>query len=118
MTRKLVLFMTDANAPGWMERQLMPSGSLTSILSQQLWCNDHEPVVGQRLIVNNATGQDAQPVTECSPGDWLVDRVERYPADGNSHYDAVIICHCRYSPVERDWHPVKRGEPITELVAA
>ncbi len=31
------------DAPGWQERLLMPSGSLTSILSEEFWYNEKLP---------------------------------------------------------------------------
>jgi hypothetical protein len=114
----LVFYVTAADAPGWMERQLMPSGAFTVVLSQQVWYSDRnaDDVVGSRLKAFNGTAESPEPTKSWSPGDWVVESVERYDAAGaNTAYSAVGIFHCVYAPIEREWSEVVRGEDLVAV---
>jgi hypothetical protein len=114
----LIFYVAAADAPGWMERRLLPSGAFSTVLSQQTWHSDRsaDDLVGSRLKTFNGSAESPEPTASWSPGDWVVESVERYDAAGpNTAYSAIGIFHCVHDPIEREWNEVVRGE---DLVAA
>ncbi len=99
------------DAPGWQERLLMPSGSLTSILSEEFWYNEKLPQVGDRVYESRRVGDEV----EARNGDWVVNEVEIFPRRDGSQ---LVICHCTYVPVTPQWERVERGAPIPVEVVA
>lgn len=112
----LVLYVTGAAAPGWMERQLMPSGSYSTILSQQVWYSDRDAskVIGSRLKTFNGSAAKPEPTKQWSPSDWMVQRIDRYDSpDPAAEYSAIALFHCVYHPVIREWKTVDQLEPAS-----
>ena len=112
-----IIFEASPDSHGWLERQLVPWGGLTNILTEHFFWGDHHklPEPGYRPTIHESqdgTGQS----THYSPGDWVVDRVVYYPRP-NDDEPAIAICYCEYSPIERDWKPLGMGRPIPELLA-
>ncbi|MFQ4136278.1 hypothetical protein PGN35_008140 [Nodosilinea sp. PGN35] len=99
------------DAPGWQERLLMPSGSLTSILSEEFWYNEDLPQVGDRVYESRRVGDEV----EARDGDWLVNEVEVFSRADSSQ---LVICTCTYAPVAPQWERLERGAPIPLEVAA
>jgi len=46
--------------------------------------------------------------THYKTGDWVVDRVEEYPANmpGLQDFDEIVVCHCKYSPINAELQPM------------
>lgn len=112
MTKTWVIYKASADdAPGWQDRLLMPSNSLTSILSEEFWYDEALPQVGDRVYESRRVEGEV----EARDGDWMVNEVEvSSRADGSQ----VAICTCAYSPIEAKWDEIHRGAPITEAMLA
>lgn len=111
MAKAWVIYKASTDdAPGWQYRLLMPTGSLTSILSEEFWYNDKLPQPGDRVYESRRVGNEV----EARDGDWLVTEVEVFlSADGSQ----LVICTCTYTPVAPQWEKVERGAPIPAEVA-
>jgi hypothetical protein len=116
--RTNLIYKAKSDAHGWLERKLMPSGMLTSTLSEQsFWGDGHKlPERGDRLDVYDNKDNSSHS-THWSPGDWVVSRVVYYPRPSDDE-PAVAICYCDYSPIERDWKPLNVIPPSPEVVAS
>ena len=111
----IVIFRADADAFGWIDRKLMPSGSLTKTLAEHSNYSGKIPKPGYRLdefSSPDGSGRD----THWSPGDWIVTEVDHYPSPSEGK-PAIAVCYCEYSPIERDWKPLGNGRPVPELLA-
>ncbi|MCG9885483.1 MAG: hypothetical protein MH825_07895 [Cyanobacteria bacterium] len=109
-----ILYKASSDAEGWLDRKLMPSGSLTDLLSEvHFWGNHALPTPGDRFTVldsRDGTGR----VSHAAEGNWVVAQVYVYDAP---HPDAprIVVCQCDYSPIEQDWQPMNRMEPIAAI---
>jgi len=113
-----IIFEAASDSHGWLERQLVPWGGLTNILTEHFFWGDHHklPEPGYRPSVYES--QDGgRPSTHYSPSDWVVSRVVYYPRPGDDE-PAIAICYCDYSPIERDWKPLNVIPPSPEVVAS
>ncbi len=34
---------------------------------------------------------------------WIVFKVERFKSVDSAEYDEIVVCYCRYSPIEPEW---------------
>ncbi len=103
-----IIYRADSlSAPGWEERQLMPSGSITDILAQTWSFSDRVPKVGDRVREYLQTGE-LQQVTHGREGDWIVDRVSHFSSEDTE--ECVIICDCQFKPIASEWEELDRQD--------
>ena len=90
-------------------RVLGNSDSCTSIL-QENWDSSGkgDPQPGDRIL-NHKTDETGQGWTR--RGDWVIDRVESYPANipGLQEFSEILICTCKYAPIESEWKSNGKG---------
>lgn len=81
----------------------------TSIL-QENWdySGKGDPQPGDR-ISDHKSDETGQGWTR--RGDWVIDRVESYPANipGLQEFSEVLICTCKYDPIESEWRSNGKG---------
>ncbi|MEM9539295.1 MAG: hypothetical protein AAGA60_07255 [Cyanobacteria bacterium P01_E01_bin.42] len=111
--RKWVIFRADKRQPGWENRKLEHTQSLTKILAEHFDCSDKEiPQPGYRppdfvRVEQLADPQYPAAKTHYRQGDWEVVRVETYtPEIPLGEFDMVVICYCQYSPINADLKPM------------
>lgn len=95
---------------GW--RTFSGSRSLTGILAENFFSSGKTPEVGGRIT----EGKKDEDGTHYSRwGDWVVDRVESYVPDlpVGQEFTEVVICWCKYDPVEPVWVP--QGKSIVSV---
>lgn len=114
MNETWILFKAEtSDAEGWEARQLLPAGSLTDILWENLDYSGKLPQVGDRV---RQYRQDAETgsVTHGKEGDWVVSYIHQF-----SSFDTdqrVVVCYCQYQPVGFEWQPIRRGQPVNEML--
>lgn len=120
-----ILFQAEPDQPGWETRHL-PMGGLTDILTEQ-WDytgTDKLPQVGDRFrqflkIEEFVDDRFPESSTHAREGDWVVTRVEHYPASSpDCSKKAIVVCHCRFDPIRSELEPLERGEPAKALQQA
>jgi hypothetical protein len=117
MTPKiLIIYKADSlSAPGWKDRVLQPAGHLTDTLAESFDYSGQPPLVGDRVrdyLRDEATGH----VTHARDGDWIVNRVECF-----SSFDTdikIVLAYCSFQPVQTEWEPILRRQPLEELTAS
>ena len=122
MSERWIIFHAEPNQPGWENRKL-PMGGLTGILDEQ-WDytgSDKIPQVGERfrqfLQVNDFVDpQFPESSTHSREGDWVITRVEQYPAaDSNSSKKEIVVCYCKFEPVLSELKPLGRRQTSPQL---
>ena len=106
-----VIYKADSgNAQGWEERLLMPSGHLTSILREASHYSGGKnlPKTGDQ-VVEFSSGQWRK-------SDWVISEVKHFSSDETE--EKIVVCYCEYQPIQSEWHEVKRGKPVSEMLAA
>ncbi|HIK33365.1 MAG TPA: hypothetical protein IGS17_15885 [Oscillatoriales cyanobacterium M59_W2019_021] len=111
-THKYIIYRAHwSEDKGW--RTFSGSRSLTGILQEHFDSSGRPiPEVGERLT----EGKKDEDGTHYSRwGDWVVDRVESYLPDlpVGQEFTEVVICWCKYSPVEPVWVP--QGKSIVSV---
>lgn len=114
--RKYIIFRTEtASAEGWRDRQLAHTGALTSILAEHFDSSKKPlPKPGYRVPEFYTIEKFADPRfpgarTHVRAGDWEVTRVEEYPTGApDSEFDAIVICYCKYSPIDSPLEPMPK----------
>jgi hypothetical protein len=108
--KKWILFKTEsASSQGWKERKLQPAGHLTRILAEYLDCSDKalpEPGYRPREFAHFEEPVDPNfpaASTHVRWSDWEVIRVEQFKSVDSAEYDRIVVCYCRYSPIEPEW---------------
>ena len=121
---KYIIFRTDkASAVGWEHRKMSHTGALTGILAEYFDSSDSPPPqVGDRPRefgrFEEADPEDFGGSTHSRPGDWVVTQVDSFVQESKeTKYTTVIICYCKYDPIEPDWRSLARGKPVAELLA-
>ncbi|MDA0269063.1 MAG: hypothetical protein O3A14_19410 [Cyanobacteria bacterium] len=106
----------SGDAPGWEERQLMPSGSLTDILAEEHdWSGGPVPQVGDRIRVYANLDDPGNGITHGRDGDWVVSKVQTFSSFDTS--DRIVVCSCVHSPISPDWEELRRGAPVPEMLS-
>lgn len=122
MSERWIIFHAEPNQPGWENRKL-PMGGLTGILNEQ-WDytnSDKIPVVGERFrqflqVEEFVDPQFPQSSTHARDGDWVVTRVEQYPAiTQNSSKKEIVLCYCKFEPIMSELQPLGRGQTSLQL---
>jgi hypothetical protein len=115
--RKYIIFQTSPSESGWAERKLAHTGFLTRILAEHYApANRPSPKPGYRLREYHRVPESANPdfpkeTTHSRIGNWEVSRVEEYaPTNPGSDYDIVVICHCKWVPIESVLEPLVKGQ--------
>ena len=120
---KYIIFKTETAADkGWENRKLAHTGALTSILAEHYdFSNSDPPEVGYRLreyhkIEQFADEKFPDASTHSRVGDWEVIRVEEYSQNWSAKdLESVVICYCKYSPVETPLEPLPKVQITEEL---
>ncbi len=122
MTERWIIFHAEPNQPGWENRKLT-TGGLTGILNEQ-WDytqSDEIPQIGERFrqflrIEEFVDPQFPQSSTHARDGDWVITRVERYPAASeDSSKQEIVVCYCKFEPVPSELEPLGRGQSSPQL---
>ena len=112
-----IIYRADGlSAPGWEERLLQPSGALTSILAEEHDFSGTLPQVGDRVREYTNLADPGHGVTHGKDGDWVVTEVQ--PFEGTNAPLRIVVCVCRYEPVDEPWQALKRGAPIDQAALA
>lgn len=111
--RKWIVFRADKRQPGWEDRKLEHTQSLTKILAEHFDSSDRDiPEVGYRPPEFIRVEQFVDPAfplakTHHRKGDWEVTRVETYTPDvPMGEYDMIVICICQYNPINAPLKPM------------
>lgn len=122
MSERWIIFHAEPNQPGWENRKL-PMGGLTGILNEQ-WDytgSDKIPVVGDRFrqflqVEEFVDPQYPKSSTHARDGDWVVTRVEQYPAIAqNSSKQEIVLCYCKFEPIMSELQPLSRVKTCPQL---
>lgn len=110
---KYIIFQAEGEDPNWKERKLQHSQALTWIISEHWDSSDKSiPEPGYRpkeFVHVDALHDPSQHPhsTHYRKGDWEVVRVETYTPDvPMGKYDMVVICYCKYSPINAPLNPM------------
>ncbi len=106
----------DPDDFGWEDRQLLPSGSLTSILSEE-WhysSNPEIPTVGDRVREYANLNDPGNGVTHGRDGEWEVVRVCQFASFDTD--ERIVVCYCQYQPIDAQWEKLERGIPVDEIL--
>jgi len=96
----------DPDGAGWEDRQLLPSGSLTSILSE----------VGDRFREYANVKDPGNGVTHGRDGNWIVVRVCQFASFDTD--ERIVVCYCQYEPIDAQWQELRRGASVDEILEA
>lgn len=122
MSERWIIFHAEPNQPGWENRKLL-MGGLTGILNEQ-WdytVSNKIPVVGERFrqflrIEEFVDPQFPKSSTHAREGDWIITRIEQYPAaDHNFSKQEIVICYCKFEPILSELEPIGRGQTNPQL---
>lgn len=103
----------------WESRQLLPDGGLTDILKEEWsYSPDYAVSPGDRPrqfadITDTDIGTSSLHSAESS---WLVTRVSKYSSPDDEV--EIVVCYCKYEPIEPEWEQIPVGKPLTELLPA
>lgn len=107
----------SGDAPGWEDRQLLPSGSLTDILAEEHdWSGGPLPQVGDRVRAYENLDDPGNGITHGRDGDWVITQVQAFSSFDTS--DRIVVCGCTYAPVTPQWETIERRAPIPDLLQA
>lgn len=111
--RKYIIFRAEKREPGWEKRKLEHTQGLTRILAEHLDSSNKpipEPGYRPTEFVRVDSLHDSKQhgySTHYREGDWEVVRVETYTPDvPMGEFDMVVICYCKYSPVNAPLKPM------------
>lgn len=110
----IVFKVEDLSAHGWQERKLMPSEALTSILAEEWDSSGKLPQVGDRLRNYANLADPGNGITHGKAADWIVTKVQHFASRDSE--TQIVICLCDYQPISAEWEPLKRGQPVTEML--
>lgn len=112
-----IIFQAEKRQRGWKERKLQHTQALTWILAEH-WNSSDAPLPEPGYRPTEFIRVDAlhDPKehgysTHYRKGDWEVVRVETYTRGlPTSEYDRVVICYCKYSPINATLHPMPQRQ--------
>ncbi|MBW4509614.1 MAG: hypothetical protein KME64_24335 [Scytonematopsis contorta HA4267-MV1] len=122
MTERWIIFHAEPNQPGWENRKL-PMGGLTGILSEQWDFTGSDTIsqVGERFrqflqIKEFVDPQFPESSTHARDGDWVITKVEHYPAaNHDSSKQEIVVCYCKFEPILSELKPLGRGQSSPQL---
>lgn len=111
--RKYIIFRAEKREPGWEQRKLEHTQGLTRILAEHFDSSNkpipepgYRPTEFVRVDSLHNSKQHGYS-THYRAGDWEVARVETYTPDVPiGEFDMVVICYCKYSPVNAPLKPM------------
>jgi hypothetical protein len=116
MMRKYIIFRAEPRQPGWEERMLSHTHSLTRILAEYFDSSDSPiPEPGYRptefVRIDAEHNSDFHGwSTHYKTGDWEVVRVHTYtpdiPVPYGGEFDTIVLCYCRYNPIDAPLKPM------------
>lgn len=109
----LKIYRADGSQPGW-EKRCDSIGSSTYFLHEEMDYSSNRtfPKIGDRMGESKRFSDGEIYHRE---SDWLITKIQHYPAlDENCDWDEIILCYCKFEPVESNWEKVPTLE---ELVA-
>lgn len=116
-TKTWILYKTDSlSASGWEDRQLQPSGALTSILAEEHDYSGVMPQVGERVREYTNLSDPGNGITHGKDGDWIVTEVDAFNSPTSPL--KIVICTCQFQPIQSEWQEIRRGKPITDEMLA
>jgi hypothetical protein len=108
MDETWIIFQAEPNQQGW-ENRLNPMGGLTDFLTEHRDFSGKGkiPQPGYRfpefLRVESAASSGNIGSTHYRKGDWIVTRVERYPAGSTDcSCKEIVVCYCKFDPKESE----------------
>jgi len=107
----LKIYRTDGAQAGW-EKRLDAIGSGTYLLHEEMDYSRNRtiPKIGDRL---GESKRFADGEIYHRQSDWLVAKVQSYPAVGEDcDWDEIILCYCQFEPIESQWERVATLEEI------
>lgn len=115
MDETWIIFQAEPNQPGW-ESRFNPMGGLTDFLTEHRDFSGKGkiPKVGYRFPVFLRDEGAATPEnigsTHYRQGDWVVTRVERYPAGSSDcSCSEIAVCYCSFCPIETELIALAQG---------
>ena len=115
MGRKYIIFRADwREEQGAENRLLAHTKAATDILVEYFdSSNSSLPEVGYRVreyhkIDGFADGDFPDVSTHSRVGDWEVVKVEEYKSPTDAEFESIVICYCKYSPVEAPLEPLPK----------
>lgn len=113
MSKYIIFKAESAPSQKWEEMQLAHTGAFTFILAEH-YDSSHSPLPkpGYRLREYHRQEQLVDKrfpaaSTHSRIGDWQVTRVEKYtPELPTSDLETIVICYCKYDPVETPLEPL------------
>ncbi len=123
--RRWIVFRAEKRQPGWQERKYAHTGSLTKTLFEHYDCSDQSlPTPGYRpsefiQVQSFADPNYPNASTHHRLSDWEVTRVETYTPDNPvvMDFDLIVICYCKYSPINAPLHPLPARQVSVESFA-
>ncbi len=108
MDETRIIFQAEPDQPGW-ETRFDPMGGFTRYLTEHRDFSGKGkiPKVGYRFPVflrdESAATKRNIGSTHYRKGDWVVTRVERYPAGSpDCSCKEIAICYCSFCPIEAE----------------
>lgn len=99
---------------------MQPAGYLTRMLAEYLDCSNKAlPEPGYRPREFACFEESVDPnfpdaSTHVRWSDWEVSRVERFKPIDSAEYDEIVVCYCRYSPIEPEWKELPKIGALQE----
>jgi hypothetical protein len=113
MSNQYVIYRVSGKDPDCMNRKFQLNQGLTMIMHEEFRSSGKRVEVGDRPMEFVRVESDHDPSfhgwsTHYKTGDWVVDRIEEYPANmpGLQDFDEIVICYCKYSPIESELRPM------------
>jgi hypothetical protein len=96
----------DPIAPDWMQRHLLPNGSLTQILAEEQDWSGQIPKVGDRVRNYQNLENPGNGVTHGKDGNWVVTEVQEFSSPATPV--KILVCFCEFDPIDAEWEELKR----------
>jgi hypothetical protein len=95
----VIYAVMDSDEVGWEQRLLMPSGSVTEIISESFYPSNSSvqlPTVGDRVVEYANLVDENEGVTHSREGDWIVVKTEVFSGENKN----ILVCRCKWSPID------------------
>jgi hypothetical protein len=107
----------DPIAPDWLQRHLLPSGSLTQILAEEVvphfgggfsW-SGRLPQVGDRMRCYGNPNDPGNGVTHGKDSNWVVAEVQEFSSPATP--TKIVVCLCEFDLIAAEWEELIRVQP-------
>ncbi|BAZ14902.1 hypothetical protein NIES4071_67720 [Calothrix sp. NIES-4071] len=122
MSKYIIFKAEDASSEQWKSMLLAHTGACTDILAEHYDSSTLPlPAPGYRLREFHKIEQFVDPnfpgaSTHSRIGDWEVTKVEEYPSElPINEFETIIICYCRYLPVNTPLEPLPKIQTTHKL---